>query len=141
MMEMVKTRRNGDKVEQHYDLFSGLLDAAQDEQDSEAAISDDELIGGYSASRLFRIFEKCLIHPPGNMFIFLLAGHEVRHFSSSCSIVPSGFLQTTAHTLCFSFALLALYPDEQERLYQHIKGIMSSLNGTPVGSRNFNSYR
>ena len=46
-----------------------------------------------------------------------------------------------AHTLCFSFALLALYPDEQERLYQHIKGVMSTLNGTPVGSRNPNLYR
>jgi hypothetical protein len=46
------------------------------------------------------------------------------------------FLQTTAHTLCFSFALLALYPGEQERLYQHIKGVMSSLNGMPVGSLN-----
>ncbi|KAF5321118.1 hypothetical protein D9619_001344 [Psilocybe cf. subviscida] len=40
----------------------------------------------------------------GNIYIFLLAGHE-----------------TTAHTLCFTFALLALYPDEQEKLYQHIK--------------------
>jgi hypothetical protein len=49
-------------------------------------------------------------------------------------------LQTTAHTLCFSFALLALYPGEQEGLYQHIKGVMSSLNGMPVGSRNLNSY-
>jgi cytochrome P450 len=50
-------------------------------------------------------------------------------------------LQTTAHTLCFSFALLALYPDEQERLYQQIKGVMSSLNGMPVGSRNLNSHK
>ena len=30
------------------------------------------------------------------------------------------FLQTTAHTLVFAFALLALYPDEQERLYQEV---------------------
>jgi cytochrome P450 len=45
-------------------------------------------------------------------------------------------LQTTAHTLSFTFALLALYPDEQERLYQHIKGVMSSLNRVPVGSKN-----
>ena len=43
------------------------------------------------------------------------------------------FLQSTAHTLCFSFALLALYPGEQERLYQHVKGVMSTLNGMPVG--------
>jgi len=50
-----------------------------------------------------------------NMFIFLLAGHE-----------------TAAHTLCFTFALLALYPDEQEHLYQHIKEVTSGLNGTPT---------
>jgi len=49
------------------------------------------------------------------MFIFLLAGHE-----------------TTAHTLCFSFALLALHPDEQERLYEQIKSVMSSLDGIPT---------
>ena len=49
-------------------------------------------------------------------------------------------LQTTAHTLCFAFGLLALYPDEQERLYQNIKGVMS-LDGMPVGTRNPNSYR
>jgi len=43
----------------------------------------------------------------GNIFIFLIAGHE-----------------TTAHTLCFAMALLALYPDEQERLYQEIKQVL-----------------
>jgi len=51
----------------------------------------------------------------GNMFIFNLAGHE-----------------TTAHTLCFSFGLLALFPDEQERLYQSIKGVISGLNRMPT---------
>ncbi|KAF5322602.1 hypothetical protein D9619_001346 [Psilocybe cf. subviscida] len=40
----------------------------------------------------------------GNIYIFLLAGHE-----------------TTAHTVCFALALLALYTDEQEKLYQQIK--------------------
>ncbi|KAJ3923191.1 cytochrome P450 [Lentinula edodes] len=44
----------------------------------------------------------------GNIFIFLVAGHE-----------------TTAHTLCFTFALLALYPDQQEILYQHIKSVLA----------------
>ena len=48
-------------------------------------------------------------------------------------------LQSTANTLCFTFALLALYPEEQERLYQHIKGVMSKMNGMPVSSRNLNS--
>ena len=46
MAEMVETRRNGEKAEQRHDLFSGLLDAAQDEPGGDAAISDEELIGG-----------------------------------------------------------------------------------------------
>jgi cytochrome P450 len=55
-------------------------------------------------------------------------------------VLVQTILQTTAHTLCFSFALLALYPDEQERLYQHVRGVMSNLNGMPVRSKNVNSY-
>jgi hypothetical protein len=140
MLEMVEARKDVDKVEERYDLLSGLLDAAQDEPGSEAALSDDELIGWYSLSEYSAFIEVVLPPLLGNMFIFLLAGHEVGSFPSSSRVVPIQFLQTTAHTLCFSFALLALYPDEQERLYQHIKGVMSSLNGMPVGSWNLNSY-
>jgi hypothetical protein len=77
----------------------------------------------------------------GNVFVFLLAGHEVGSFPSSSRVVAIQVLQTTAHTLCFSFALLALYPGEQECLYQQIKEAMSSSNGMPVGSLNLNSYR
>ncbi|KAH9035825.1 cytochrome P450 [Lactarius hengduanensis] len=61
------------------------------------------------------VMKRDLTHIPGNTFVFLLAGHE-----------------TTAHTLGFTFALLALYPDEQERLYQQIKGIVADLNGIPT---------
>ena len=39
----------------------------------------------------------------GNIFIFMVAGHE-----------------TTAHTLTFILGLLALYPDVQDKLVQHI---------------------
>ncbi|KAF9529433.1 614/534 cytochrome P450 [Crepidotus variabilis] len=42
-----------------------------------------------------------------NIYIILLAGHE-----------------TTAHTLCMSFALLALYPEEQDKLLKQVKAIM-----------------
>ena len=45
MQEMVEARRNVDKVEERYDLFSGLLDAARDEPDDEAAITEEEVIG------------------------------------------------------------------------------------------------
>jgi cytochrome P450 len=50
MLEMVEARRNSDNVEQRHDLLNGLLDA-QDELDDGAALSDEELIGGYSMSR------------------------------------------------------------------------------------------
>jgi len=60
MLEMVEERRNADKVEQHYDLFSGLLDAAQNETDGETAITDEELIGEYSTPRSLANLGKCL---------------------------------------------------------------------------------
>ncbi|KAG1876299.1 cytochrome P450 [Suillus subluteus] len=44
----------------------------------------------------------------GNIFIIFVAGHE-----------------TTAHALSFAFALLALHPDKQEEMYQHIKHVLS----------------
>lgn len=44
--------------------------------------------------------------PVGNIFVFLIAGHE-----------------TTAHTLGFLLGLLALYPDKQDKLVQHIKEV------------------
>jgi hypothetical protein len=60
MLEMVEARRNADKVEQRYDLFSGLLDAAQNETDSEAALTEEELIGGYSTPQSLGILGKDL---------------------------------------------------------------------------------
>ncbi|KAH0826709.1 cytochrome P450 [Lanmaoa asiatica] len=44
-----------------------------------------------------------------NIFVFLLAGHE-----------------TSAHTLCFAFVLLALYPDCQQNLYEEITRVWST---------------
>ncbi|TFK49124.1 cytochrome P450 [Heliocybe sulcata] len=87
MLEMIRARRTAEKKEERYDLFSSLLDASEDDSDGEAKLADEELLG--------------------NIFIFLVAGHE-----------------TTAHTLCYVFGLLALYQDEQEILYQHIKSVI-----------------
>ncbi|KAI0326146.1 cytochrome P450 [Cubamyces sp. BRFM 1775] len=43
----------------------------------------------------------------GNVFIFLVAGYE-----------------TSAHTLSYAFIFLALYQDEQEKLYENIKSVL-----------------
>ncbi len=63
MLEMVEARRDADKGEQYYDLFSGLLDATQNELDSEATLSDEEVIGGHSISLSFSIPGKWPTHP------------------------------------------------------------------------------
>lgn len=87
MFEMIKERLSMGKTE-HSDLFSNLLASSFSDEFGATALTEAELIG--------------------NIFVFLLAGHE-----------------TTAHTLCFTLALLALYPDEQEILFQHIKSVLS----------------
>ena len=42
-----------------------------------------------------------------------------------------GFLQTSAHTLSYAFIFLALYQDEQEKLYENIKSVLPD-GRTPV---------
>ena len=77
MLEMIEARGQANKVEQRHDLFNGLLDAVQDELDTGGTISEEELIGEYSMSHHLDFFGNVASAIPGNMFIFLLAGHEV----------------------------------------------------------------
>ncbi|TDL22810.1 cytochrome P450 [Rickenella mellea] len=88
MQEMIDERRNAVTKAERYDLFSSLLDASDKDEDGSTKLTDMEL--------------------KGNIFIFMLAGHE-----------------TTAHTLGFCFGLLALYQIEQEILHQHISTVLS----------------
>jgi hypothetical protein len=60
MLEMVEARRNVDKEEQRHDLFSGLLEAADDGE----TLNDEELLGGSSMSWSFGILGKWLTSPP-----------------------------------------------------------------------------
>ena len=48
MLEMVEARRTSSEAEQRYDLFSGLLDASQEELDDGGMLNDEELIGEHS---------------------------------------------------------------------------------------------
>ncbi|KAI0642624.1 cytochrome P450 [Trametes meyenii] len=57
----------------------------------------------------------------GNVFIFMVAGYE-----------------TSAHTLAYAFILLALYPDEQEKLYQAIKSVLH--DGHTPGYEEFSTF-
>ena len=76
MVELVDARRNTETKEEHFDLLSGLLDAAQGDLDGTAAITEQELIGKTVTATTISLIKTSLTIP-GNMFIFLLAGHEV----------------------------------------------------------------
>ena len=79
MVELVNARRSVEiKVnEERHDLFSGLLDAAHDDPDGAVAITEQELIGKCQLSYRIALMKNISLAIPGNMFIFLLAGHEV----------------------------------------------------------------
>jgi cytochrome P450 len=86
-------------VKERHDLFNQLIHAHDDDD----VLTEDELIGMliFETKRYFYYPE--LIILVGNVFLFLFAGHE-----------------TTAHTLAFALGLLAIYPDEQQKLVQQI---------------------
>ncbi|KAF7793522.1 hypothetical protein EIP86_004636 [Pleurotus ostreatoroseus] len=113
MLEMCAARRAAETKDEKHDLFNSLLDARDEDESGGAKLTDRELLG--------------------NIFIFLLAGHEVCHACTADNPHHSHgrILQTTAHALAFTFALLAFHEDEQEKLYQHIKDVLKD-GRTPV---------
>lgn len=74
------------ELNERQDLFSKLVKASLS---GEEPLTDEEL--------------------QGNIYIYLLAGHE-----------------TTAHSISYSLALLALWPDKQEEMYRQIMQAMPS---------------
>jgi cytochrome P450 len=57
MLEMVEARRTSHEVEERHDLFSGLLDASQEEMNNGQALSDEELLGKCSVVAPFSSLE------------------------------------------------------------------------------------
>jgi len=59
----------------------------------------------------------------GNIYVFIVAGHGS---SLPWSAKPrlNFKIDTTAHTLAFSLALLAIYPEIQEKLFQQISFVL-----------------
>ena len=53
MLDMVEARRKADKTDQRHDLFSGLLDAADEEKDNGVTLNDRELLGKFPMSHRF----------------------------------------------------------------------------------------
>lgn len=74
MSEMIQQRKLSEKVER-FDLFSSLL-AANDEETSDVKLVESELIGDRPETWAYMNAHN---FNPGNIFIFLVAGHEVHN--------------------------------------------------------------
>jgi cytochrome P450 len=86
MDEMIAARRTAEKKEEKYDLFSSLLDASDEaETEGESKISDAEL--------------------RGNIFIFMIAGHEVWRNTVGCTIIS---LKSACRPRHIHYVLLSL---------------------------------
>ncbi|KAF5370348.1 hypothetical protein D9758_006940 [Tetrapyrgos nigripes] len=132
MKDIITTRQTGLSAsgnslvqtdsEKKADLFTNLLEA--NENDLGQPLADgsvwDSNVGEYvhvqrTADELRTIEAESSVQEAklntaelmGNIFIFLLAGHE-----------------TTAHTIGYALTLLALYQDEQEKLFLHIMSVI-----------------
>ena len=64
MVEMVDARRSAESKEERHDLFSGLLDAAQDDPDGSVAITEEELIGKCQLTYHIEFVQKNLTRHP-----------------------------------------------------------------------------
>ncbi|KAG8880583.1 hypothetical protein FRB97_000678 [Tulasnella sp. 331] len=93
LRQMIDGRQAAGIGENERDLMSNLIRANTEEDGDEVPLSLREVMG--------------------NMFVFLMAGHE-----------------TVGHTLAFMFGLLALDPEEQDRLYEHIKSVLGDRDLT-----------
>jgi cytochrome P450 len=92
------------------DLFSNLI--AANENDSEGLrLTDQEMVG--------------------NVFIFLLGKSQEPFIRSRSDQLIAGH-ETTADVMAFTFGLLALYPDVQEKLYSYVVEMVADPTGAPV---------
>jgi len=95
MREMIKDRQSTDTQDKH-DLFSSLIQANKGEADT-SALTDEELMGLWLLTLESFVLRTFI----GNVFIFLLAGHEVGHLgflkSLSGHVVPDDCTHPLIH--------------------------------------------
>jgi len=105
MDEMIAERKKeyeGDPemASQRSDLLANLIAAAAEDQVHEDPSQEND--------RKKKDLSLNLEELRGNVFIYLMAGHE-----------------TTAHTLTYLLGLLALHPEEQDKLYQQTREVLN----------------
>lgn len=114
MDEMIAERQeefeqDPESVSKRGDLLANLISAAAADNSEE---SDNRNNSG-SGSGKRKSLSLNANELRGNVFIYLIAGHE-----------------TTAHNLCYLLGLLALHPEEQEKLYEQSRQVLGGRRAT-----------
>ena len=123
MVEMIRERQHAEKVQCH-DLFSSLLAANANHTLDVTTLLEDKLIGLWATNISIPLIYKMMLQVIFTSSSLLVMRFEFASLSWNKALWHLLFIQTTAHTLCFSFAMLALYPEEQEKLFGYIKSII-----------------
>ena len=108
MLEMIEDRKASAVLEERRDLLSNLVQASVEKNDPQQ--KDFE----------FEFTHRDLL---GNIFLFMLAGKLFR-FQYSIPLSSARGYKTTASTLSFAVALLAIHQEEQEELYKHVRSVV-----------------
>ena len=116
---MIDERKTREKKDERHDLFSLLLDASEAETDGKQKLIDSDIIGLFIYKYL-----TSLTHPQQAIYSSSYS-LDMRYvlLPQTCRIRLKP-LKTTAHTMAFALGMLALYQDEQEILYQHVKSVI-----------------
>ncbi|KAJ3511705.1 hypothetical protein NMY22_g15567 [Coprinellus aureogranulatus] len=104
MNEMIQERRASQGEVERHDLFSNLL--ASCDEEGRDTFSEKDLMGSLLSLNRTRGLTR--------VFHSIALDYEAKASRG----------QTTAHALAFTLGLLALYPDEQEKLYKHIISVV-----------------
>lgn len=121
---MIADRRNAGTTNEKADLFNLLLEANSEfDLNAPLSLTDEELIG--------------------NLFTFILGGHEVRFvYTHKLDMSTKGQHQGTAYTLSFALGALAIYGEEQETVFDEVNKVFDQINDHPpvridLSSKNF----
>ncbi|KAI0676499.1 cytochrome P450 [Trametes maxima] len=103
--EMVAARKAATTKEEHHDLFNSLLDANEDELDSEARLTDTALVG--------------------NIFIFLVAGYETTSHTLAYAFIFLALYQEEQEK--FYQNLKANLPSDRTPTYDEFSSLSYSM--------------
>ena len=116
---------------EHFDLLSGLMDAAEKDPDDKMRITEDEM---YCASRR-AVVDPILTSPLSQLCcdaVCVVVAQRCCDGLNSCSLNRIAGHETSAHSLSFVLGELAANPEVQARLHQHILDNLPERGAMPV---------